>query len=232
MARAFGPNEPQAGERVGGCEYSLHLALVERKGGAQRYLGQFEDLRGVVLDPAGVQTEAQERTQVVQSLDRGQGGVRPAVAKRPQRRDVELLEMVQPVVLAEGQELALQQLASLLEGGLREMPRLGILEVEAGGLLDCGRDDLDDADFAGRFPAVDRGGRGRPFAGAERALDPLATQGSLDPDRAVAAGPSTPLPAVGTGLGVPAEEPQTAGGRARYVLDPSMIATCRAPIVA
>jgi hypothetical protein len=120
-------------------------------------------------------------------------------------------KMAQPLVLAEGEELTFQQFAPFLEGGLREMPGLGVLEIEADGVLDRGRDDLDDANLAGGFPAVDRGGRGGPLAGAERALDPLATQGSLDPDRAIAAGPSTPLGAVGTGLGVPAEEPQTAG---------------------
>ena len=78
---------------------------------------------------------------------------------------------------------------------------------------------LDHADLARCLPAVDDGSRSAPFARVQRPLDPLTTQGALDPNTAIAAIPATTLLAVGTGLSVPTPESQTAGRHAQIVAE-------------
>lgn len=132
-----------------------------------RGLRRLQGHRRVCVNPARVLAESEEPPQVLQTLDRGQRRVRPAVAERAQRGHVELLEMGEALRAAERQQLALDQFAALLYRRAGEVPCDGILEVRLDRAIDVGDVSLDDPDLAGCLPAVNSRRGGRPVAGVE-----------------------------------------------------------------
>jgi hypothetical protein len=108
-------------------------------------------------------------------------------------------------------------------GDCRGRGRRGVLEVQLDGAFDGGDIGLDDADLPRGLPAVNDGGRGAPVAGVQGPLDPLAAEGTLDPDAAVAARPAPALAAMGAASGVPTPEGQTAGRHGRIVFRPKCV---------
>ena len=92
-------------------------------------LGRLQEHGRIRVDPARVLAVAQEAPQVLQALDRRECRVGPAVPKRAQRGDGELLQLADAVRLTEGEELAFEQLAAFLNRGLRQVARLRVFEV-------------------------------------------------------------------------------------------------------
>src|SRR5262249_26334789 len=150
------------------------------------------------INPGRVLAESQKATEILKSLDSGEGGVAPAVAKRAQRCDVELLQQSDALVLAERDQFPFQQLPAFAKRGLRKMPCLRVLEIKIERTFDRGHVCLDETDLARSFPAMDDPRCGAPVARVQRILDPLAAQRSLDPDPAVAARPAPSLRAMRT----------------------------------
>ena len=196
---------------ISGSQDPFDIGVLKRKRRSLRHLRGFERRCGIGVDPSRLQTESQESAEVLQPFYCGEWGVRPAVAKSPERVHVELLEKMEALCLAERQELALEELAAFPNRGLRQVPRDGVFEVSCHRVFDSRDVWLDDAHLTSSLPAVDNRGSGAPLPCVERSLDPFATQGTLNPDAAFAASPAASLASMGAASCVPTPESQTAG---------------------
>jgi hypothetical protein len=213
------PERSPIREFVSGFEDSIDLAILERKRRSLRHLGWLEHHRGVGLDPPRILAESQEAAQVLQALHGRESGVGPAVSKRPEEGYIKLLQEADALRLAERKQFTFEELATFADGRRGQVSSLGVVEVQLDRARD-GRDvDLDHADLAGCFPAVDDGSCSAPFARIQRPLDPLTSQRTLDPDSALALSPATALLAVRTGSSVPTPKGQTAGRHALIVAE-------------
>ena len=99
-------------------------------------LGGFERRRRVALDPARLDTEPEERAQILQPLHGRERRVLPSAAELAEPLDGQVAELPVPAMGAERDQLADQELAPFLDGRGREIPDRGLLEELVDGVGD------------------------------------------------------------------------------------------------
>lgn len=173
-----------------------HLIVAEWQ--RRRVLGlwPFQTVDGIARHPLRVERELKERPQALEIFRRVERPIVPGRLELAQHVNGQL-EPLKPLMRAPGQEASIEQVFVLADHLGREIPRFLIRDELGNGFGSRGDLDLDDTDFARRFPAAHELGSRLSGPKVERLFDVFAAQRSLDPDRALAGAISPRLFAVG-----------------------------------
>jgi hypothetical protein len=126
----------EAGNRPSSNQNTLDFFVAEWK---RRILFRFrarDGHRRISIDSAAVVTESEEAAKVLESLPRGQRGVRPRGAEGAEYVDITMRRHRVALRLAEWKQLALEEFAPLSNGLRREVSRFGISQILLDRLLD------------------------------------------------------------------------------------------------
>jgi hypothetical protein len=184
---------------------ALHLLARERQRRTLCHLWRLQGNRGVLLDPAGLVTEAEQCAKPFEILRRVQRAVGSGLPELTQRVDGELTQGRDALIRAPGEQTVIEQMTVLPHRLPSELSRFTVGEELRDSLRDRWDLRLDQPDLARFGPAVDELSRCVPRREVERLADLLAAERAVDVNRALA--PTVAGGGVRTALDVTPDEP-------------------------